>query len=90
MYEVESHTDLNVIWDATRENLLSGFYEHVMLKPSYSATETSYNIEIWHIATIHSRKLITKAMISLCECTVWSAPLFSSATKSGFLTTRPI
>ena len=67
----------------------------VMLKPFCSATETSYNIEIWHnklaaSTIILSRKRITKtrsdftgAQADLCLCCL-------QAIKSSILVTRTI
>ena len=48
------------------------------LKPACSATETSYQIEIWLVASLDiilSNKRITKALIRLCGWAGWSAPL---------------
>ena len=48
------------------------------LKPVSSATETSWNIEISLAAILYmilSNQRTTKALIRLCECTGWSAPL---------------
>ena len=61
------------------------------LKPVCSVTETSWNIEILHVASsaiILSRELISKVLIRQCIWAVWSA-LFI-ATKSGFSTSMPM
>ena len=55
-----------------------GVSDKVRFKPACSATEISYKIEISVVASldmIHSKKQITKALISLCGCAGWSAPL---------------
>ena len=60
-------------------------------KPVSSATETSWKIEISHIASLHmilSKKRITKALIRMrrlfCACVV-GQPL-----KTGFLALKPL
>ena len=57
-----------------------------------SATGTSKNTEVLHEASlvILSKKGITKAQIRLRKCLGWSAPFCSHATKSRFLTMKPI
>ena len=42
--------------------LVFGIYNHVRLKTVCSATDTSWNIEIWHETILLSRELITKAL----------------------------
>ena len=58
--------------------------DEVSLKPVSSATETSYKIEISHVATldIRSKIRITKALFSLHFCC-------SQTPKTGFLALRP-
>ena len=49
-----------------------------MLKPTCSALETSYNIEIFYKASLDiilCRERITKVLIRLRRCTGWSAPM---------------
>ena len=61
------------IWAPTRQNL-----SKVIFKPACSATETSYKIEFSLVASLYmivSNKLITTALVRLCGCAGWSAPL---------------
>ena len=67
---------------------LNSICDLVRLKPVCSVTETSLIIEILHVVSgviILSRKQITKMLIRLCVCAVWSVLFCSHATKSGFL-----
>ena len=55
-----------------------GVGDQVRLKPACSATDTSYRLELSAIASrdfILSRQRTTKALIRLCGCAGWSAPL---------------
>ena len=55
-----------------------GISDKVRLKPVSSATQTSYEIEILPAASLDMilfNKGITKALIKLCKCAGWSAPL---------------
>ena len=55
-----------------------GVSEKVVFKPACSATETSQKIKISLVASLDiilSDKPITKALIRLCRCAGWSAPL---------------
>ena len=55
-----------------------GVFVEARLKAVYSATETSWKIEISPVASLHmllSKKRITKVMIRLCRCTGWYVSL---------------
>ena len=57
------------------------------MEPVFSATETSFKIEISLVATLDmriSKKRITKALISLHRCAGWSAPLLFANHKDRF------
>ena len=64
------------------------------LKPISSATEISYNIEIPLVASfgmILSNKQTLKALIRLCRCPGWSAPLlFANPRRQVFSRRGPI
>ena len=64
-----------------QENLSSGL-QTVRLKPVFSAAEISWKIEISPVASTDMsfyKRRITKALIRLRGCTVWSASwLFAS------------
>ena len=62
-------------------------FNQVRLKPAYSATETSKSLEILDLASIGiilSKQRTTKALIRLCGCAGWSAPLLFPYSKSRF------
>ena len=63
-------------------------------KPAYSASVTSYKIEIWFVASldmIHSNKRITKMLIRLRGCAGWSAPLlFVNHQRQAFSLPGPL
>ena len=62
-----------------------GVSDQVRVKPAYSATETSYRLEILTIASggvIPSRQRTTKAMIRRRGCASWSAPLLFAYGKN--------
>ena len=65
-----------------------GVSDKARLKPVSSATETSYKTEILLAASLNmvlSKMRITKALIRLRECAVWSAPvLFANPWKQVF------
>ena len=61
--------------------------DQVILKPVYSYTETSLNIEtldVARLAIILFRKGITKALIRLCGFAGLSAPLLFTCSKVRF------
>ena len=66
-----------------------GVSDKKKLKPVSSDTETSLTIESLLAASLDmilSKTQITKALISLCRCAGWSAPvLFTNPPKTGFL-----
>ena len=65
-----------------------GVSDKTSFKPVSSATESSWKIEISSVANLHmilSKKRITKALIRLCGCAGWSAPvLFANPRRQGF------
>ena len=64
-----------------------GVSNHVMLKLACLASETTQKLEILpqeSLAIILFRKGITKALIRLRGCAVWSAPLLLSCVKVRF------
>ena len=70
-------------------NHVFGVSNKVRFKPTCSATETSYNIEISLEACLDmvlSNKQITKALIKTGLCLL----LFAIPPKTGFLASRPI
>ena len=74
-YKVYTY-QINLGLDATKP--VFGVSEKVRLKPVFSATETSWKIEISLLASLDmilSNKRITKALIRLRGCAGWSAPL---------------
>ena len=83
MQAVSLHMGLNVT------KPVFGISNKVRLKSVSSATETSYNIEISPVASLHmilSIKRITKALIRLCGCAGWSAAvLFENPRRQVFL-----
>ena len=61
-------------------------YDHERLKPTCSATQTSKSHEIAKEETgviILPRQQTTKALIRLCGCAGWSAPLLFAYGKNG-------
>ena len=70
-----------------------GVSNKARLKPVSSATETSWKIEILLVPSIDmimSNEQITKALIRLCGCTGWSAPLlFAIHQRHVFLCQGP-
>ena len=67
-----------IIRATSRENVSSGIFDQVRFKLACSATETSKNLELLDIASIHiilSKQQTTKVLIRLRGCTGWSAPL---------------
>ena len=82
-----------MIMESYREkNCLQG-KSHVRLKPTCSDTETRWKIKFLHEASLDillSNKQITKALIRLRGCTVWSAPLLFACNMPGFPAWRPI
>ena len=64
------------------------------VKPVSSASETSYKIEISPVPSLHmivSKMRITKALIRLCQCACWSAPvLFANSRRQVFSQRGPI
>ena len=82
-----------MIMEPCREKTCLQGKSHVRLKPTCSDTETRWKIKILHEASLDislSNKQITKALIRLCWCTDWSAPLLYACNMKGFLTLRPI
>ena len=72
------NVDLEIKWARSRENVSSGNFHQVRVKPGCSTTETSYNLETLDIASIHiilSKKRTTKVLIRQRGCAGWSAPL---------------
>ena len=66
--------------------------DEVRFKPTCSATETSYKIEISLIAILDiilSDKRIKKALIRLCGYVGWSARVVHKPLKIDFLPSRP-
>ena len=64
-----------------------GVCDQVSLKPSCSATETRYMLEIFDLETrgiILSRQRITKVLIRLRGCAGWSAPLLFTYGRNRF------
>ena len=63
------------------------------LKAVYSAIETSWKIEIWPVTNLDmllSKKRIIKALIRLCGCAGWTAPLlFANPRRQVFLRRGP-
>ena len=58
-----------------------------ILNPVCSATETSYNIELSHEASLDiwlSINLIVKVLIRLCSCTYWSVLLLLACNRLRF------
>ena len=72
----------------TDPNEIFGVSDKESFKPVSSATETSLKIEISPVASLHimilSKKRITKALIRLCRCAGWSAPLLFANTEDRF------
>ena len=72
--------------DATKT--VFGVFEKARLKPVSSATQTIKNFEISLVASIDmilSKKGRTKALIRLCVCAGWSAPvLFANLRRQVF------
>ena len=65
-------------WASSWENVSSGVSDQVRLKLACSPTEPSMRLEILVTETRDitlSRQWTTKALIRLCRCTSWSAPL---------------
>ena len=71
-----------------------GVSDKARLKSVFTATVTSYKIEISLVASIDMilfEKRIIKALIRLCGYTGWSAPLlFATPPKTDFLGLRPL
>ena len=65
-----------------------GVSDKAGLKPVYSVTETGWKIESSPVASLNmllSEKRITKAVIRLRGCAVWSTPLlFAYLRRKGF------
>ena len=64
-----------------------GVCDQLRFKPACSATETSQGLEILDIASIDivlSKQQTTKALIRLCGCAGWSAPLLFAYSKNRF------
>ena len=64
-----------------------GVCDQVRLKPACTASETGWNLEILDLerrGIILSRQRTTKALIKLCGCAGWSAPLLFAHGKSRF------
>ena len=58
-----------------------------ILNPVCSATETSYNIEFTHVASLDIRlsiNLIVKVLVRLCSCADWSVLLLLACYKLRF------
>ena len=65
-------------WATPFENLSFEVCDHVRLKPACSATEASWSLEIFGLASIDIilfRQRTTKVLIRLRRCAGWSAPL---------------
>ena len=71
-----------------------GISDKVRFQPACSATKTTQKIEFFLVVILDmilSNKGIKKALIRLCECAGWSAPLlFANPRKQVFLASRPI
>ena len=64
-----------------------GLCDQVRHKPAWSVIETSYSLDILDVARIHiilSRQRTTKALIRLCGCAGWSAPLLFTYDRNRF------
>ena len=77
------HRHLN---DVTRKPVF-GVCDQGRLEPVSAVTEARQRLKISGIETrgILSRQRTTKALIRLCECTGWSAPLLFAYGTTGFL-----
>ena len=78
--------DVNHLGIDTR-NPIFGVYDLVRrLNPTCLATKTSLNIEkklcVMSLAIIITKKRITKALIRLRRCAVWSTPLLFACNKT--------
>ena len=64
-----------------------GVSNQVITYPACSATETTEKMEILlasHFDMILSKRQMTKALIRVCRCTCWSAPLLLQTTRQVF------
>ena len=62
---------MTIVWAATRGNLSSGVFEQHRRRPAYAFAHSP-------VASLHmllSKKRTTKALIRLCGCAGWSAPV---------------
>ena len=89
LFSTMKHIYLSCQWyDVVVSNLVLMVWDKILLKPAYSATETSLNIDILPVVNNDikiSRQRLTWAVAQVGLCLCWS-----HATITGFLATRPI
>ena len=77
------------IWASTRQNQSSGFptKQDSNQSPQLQrpARKLKFNLKQVYIYMTRSKKERTKALISLCECTGWSAPLLFTNPEDRFI-----
>ena len=65
-----------------------GVFDKSRIKPVSSAKDTSYKIEILHVASIYmilsKKRILTKGLISLRECAGWSGHLLFANAEDKF------
>ena len=85
VFSVNFFSNYNLGLDATKP--VFWVSDKASFKPVSSATETSQNIEILSVASLHmilSKKRITKALIRLRGCACWSAPVLFAKPEDRF------
>ena len=84
---IKSCRESMIIRASSQQNLSSGIYDKVILKPVSSASETSYKIEILLVASLEmilSNKPITEALIRLYDAQAGQCLCCWQASKDGF------